>query len=260
MSAFTIQPHAGHPVGRFAGLSRLDGVAHGVTTREHPVFGQVGTDQTTADACLEAASWLGLAGAAWAHQVHGGTVRRVRTPGLVGQADALVTDVPGLLLLGRSADCPIVLVAGRRADGSAAVGFAHASWRATVAGITTAMLERLTGELGVDPTTVRAAIAPSAGPCCYEVGQEVRDAAVDALGPTADGFFHTHGEALVFDLWAANRAALLAAGVPKEHIELSGVCTICQGERFWSWRAQGEAAGRFAGMIGVEPTSGPVGL
>ena len=251
MSHFAINESGRWPLGRFPGLAAVPQVVHGVTTRNGPEFGQVGTDEATATACRAAAEELGLAGPAWAHQMHGGVVRRVRTPGMVGEADALVTDTPGLLLLGRSADCPIILVAGVRDDGSPAVGFAHASWRATVAGITSRMLTRLVEELQVNPATIRAAIAPSAGPCCYEVGDEVVDEAVGALGRGAAAFFMARGERWHFDLWAANRRALEQAGVPTAQIESSGVCTICHGERFWSWRAQGVQAGRFAGVIGI---------
>jgi len=51
---------------------------------------------------------------AWVRQVHGGVVLRVDEAGLAGEADALVSDRPGLLLRGRSADCPLVLAAGER--------------------------------------------------------------------------------------------------------------------------------------------------
>ena len=169
----------------------------------------------------------------------------------MGEADALVTDTPGLAVVGRSADCPVILAAGRRQDGTAAVGFAHASWRATVRSITASMVAKLRDELGVQPETIRAGIAPSAGPCCYEVGDEVHAEALDRLGPDADRFFHRAGERRHFDLWAANTAQLRDAGVPAAQIFGSGLCTICRGERFWSWRAQGERAGRFAGVIGV---------
>jgi len=239
------------PLGRFPGLDDLPGVVHGVTTREGPSFGTDARSGQTARAAAAAAQALGLAAVAWVKQVHGDTVLRVREPGLAGEADALVTDTPGLAILGRSADCPLVLAAGRRADGTAAVGFAHASWRSTVRGITAAMLARLRDDLGVDLATVAAGIGPSAGPCCYEVGDEVRDEALARLGDPAARFFARGGERWRFDLWTANVAQLGAAGVPAGRIWGSGVCTICQGERFWSWRLAGAAAGRFAGLIGL---------
>jgi hypothetical protein len=251
MNGFAIVPGSPWPRGQFPVLAADPVVAHAVTTRDGPDFGRVGTSTQTAHASADLAAALGLAGAAWAHQVHGGAVLSVRTPGRAGEADGLVTATPGLALVGRSADCPLVLVAGRADAGRPAVGMAHASWRSTVAGITARVIARLRDEFAVAPTSLRAAIAPSAGPCCYEVGEEVRDGARSALGPGADAFFRRDAGRLLFDLWAANTAQLTASGVPREQIEVSGVCTICQGARFWSWRMQGEQAGRFAGAIGI---------
>ena len=111
--------------------------------------------------------------------------------------------------------------------------------------------EGLCDELGVIPGTVHAGIAPSAGPCCYEVGTEVRDEALERLGSGAARWFFRVGERWHLDLWSANLAQLTAAGVPASQVWGSGTCTICQGERFWSWRIQGESAGRFAAMIGL---------
>jgi YfiH family protein len=251
MPSFAILERAPWPLGSFAALAAAEGLAHGVTTRAGPAFGRDGRSARTATAAGAAAAALGLPAVAWVHQVHGGTVLRVRGPGCAGEADGLVTDEPGLALLGRSADCPLVLVAGRRRDGSLAVGFSHASWRATVRGVTAAVIGRLRDELGVDPATVVAGIAPSAGPCCYEVGAEVREEAVDRLGEGAARFFARVGDRWHFDLWSANLAQLTAAGVPAGAVVGSGLCTICQGERFWSWRVQGESAGRFAALVGV---------
>lgn len=239
------------PLGRFPGLSELPGISHAVTSRDGPDFGTVGTTELTAQGSAALATAMGLAGAAWAHQVHGGNVLVVDRPGLSGEADALATDRPGLLLCGRSADCPLILVAGRASDGRAVVGVAHASWRSTVAGIATNLLAVLTEELGAATSSFRAAIAPSAGPCCYEVGREVRAAALAALGPGAADCFRPHGDRWIFDLWLANADQLVAAGLDPERLEISGICTICRGERFWSWRVQREQAGRFTAAIGI---------
>ncbi len=253
MDGFVIGGHAPWPLGRFATLQALDGVVHAVTTRAGPDFGPDALTPACAQAAAATAAALGLRAAAWVRQVHGATVLRATSGGLCGEADALVCDTPGLGVLGRSADCPLVLVAGRRTDGRGAVGFAHASWRSTVAGVTAAMLDRLTGELGVLPASIVAAIAPSAGACCYEVGDEVVAAAHAALGPDADTFFTAPGSngRRRFDLLAANRAQLAAAGVPTSRVADSGVCTICRGERFWSWRRERQTAGRFAAVIGL---------
>ncbi len=253
MGPFSISERDPWPLGSFTALDADSGVRHGVTTRGGPTFGTDATSQQTADAAAAAADALGLTGAAWARQVHGGTVLRAHEPGLAGDADGLITDAPGLAVLGRSADCPLVIAVGRRDDGTPAVGFAHASWRSTVRGITATMVAMLRDDLAIDPATITAGIAPSAGPCCYEVGEEVRTEALDRLGGDAARFFGRVSGRWHLDLWSANLAQLKASGVPTARVWGTDVCTICQGERFWSWRAQGDDAGRFAALIGIAP-------
>lgn len=250
MPTFALAEGAPWARGTFPPLAALPGVVHVVTTRDGPTFGGHSDDDTTMAGAHEVARALGVAAVAWPRQVHGGNVLRVEHGGHAGDADALVTRTPGLALLGRSADCPLVLLAAPCADGGGTIGFAHASWRSTVAGITAATVAAL-ADLGGDPTRAVAAIAPSAGPCCYEVGDEVRDQARTQLGAGADRFFIPRGDRWIFDLWAANTAQLVTAGIPAAAIAVSGVCTICRGERFWSWRRQGAAAGRFAAALAI---------
>jgi YfiH family protein len=174
----------GWRVGLFAPLTRLAGLAHAVTTR-HGLDARLARADRSAAAAQVAAA-LGLEGVAFCHQVHGATVLRVEAAGLAGEGDALLTDRPGLGVMGFSADCPLVLVADPAGPG---VGVAHASWRSTVQRITALLVEAMAGELGAPPERLVACICPSAGPCCYEVGGEVVQAAVEALGLGAERFF-----------------------------------------------------------------------
>lgn len=191
----------------------------------------------------------GLQDAAWAQQVHGDRVLQVTGPGTAGEADALWTDRPELGVIGRSADCPLTLLGGRRADGSLLWGFAHASWRSTMAGISAKLALALLAA-GAAPDSLTATICPSAGPCCYEVGPEVRTAALDALGDRAAGYFRPHADRWILDLWAANREQLEQEGVPAGAIRTAGICTICGGAKYPSYRREGRRAGRFAAIIG----------
>lgn len=232
-------------VGRFAAMEAI-GVAHLVTTREGPDVRQVRHD--TAAAGRQIAQALGLEDVAFLEQVHGGDVIACEQGGCAGFADGLVTTTKGLAMLGKSGDCPIVLIADRRRR---AVGFAHASWRATVAGIVPAVIRRMV-ELGCEPDELAACICPSAGPCCYEVGDEVRDAAVRGMGPHAADFFRpTPAGKDHFDLWHANADALTRAGVAPQSIHIADICTLCRNDLFPSHRREGEAAGRFVGVIGL---------
>jgi YfiH family protein len=153
-------------------------------------------------------------------QVHGGAVLRVDRPGPAGQADALVTEQVDLPLAVRTADCiPVVIHA------ESAVAVVHAGWRGLAAGVLTHALAELT-DRGDRP--IRAAIGPSIGPCCYEVGPEV----IAALGGSATTT--TRGTAGV-DLWTAAERQL--AGVEVWRADL---CTHCE-DSFHSYRASGTA-------------------
>lgn len=159
-------------------------------------------------------------------------------------ADGLITNTPGLVLLACFADCVPLLAFDpvRRA-----VGVAHAGWRGTVADMGGALVRALGEHYASDPADLRVVIGPSAGPCCYAVGDEVVTAAAPAFG---SALLHRDDQ-VFFDLWAANRAALERAGVPGAQIETAGVCTITHADRFFSHRATGGATGRFGAIIGL---------
>jgi YfiH family protein len=244
--------------GRFPVLEAM-GVAHVVTTRQGPDVQQVRQDPAAAG--REIAQVLGLGEAAFLEQVHGGDVLDCTQAGQAGCADGLVTATRGLALVGKSGDCPLILLADRHRR---AAGFAHASWRATVAGIAPAVVRRMVG-LGCDTRDLVACICPSVGPCCYEVGDEVRAAALQGIGPHAASFFrgaNRHGSSrtgvgvavqeprLHFDLWRANACALAWAGLAANAIHVAGLCTVCRNDLFPSYRREGDAAGRFAAVIG----------
>lgn len=151
----------------------------------------------------------------WANQVHGCTVVVPEGPGLAGDADALLTDDPGVALLVATADCVPVVIEGVRS-----VAVVHAGWRGMVEGVVAAGTAAMRAA-GDRP--IRAAIGPSIGPCCYEVGPEVLDALAPHQART------TWGTSSV-DLWAAATSQL-------EGIEVwrSDVCTFTD-DAYWSHR------------------------
>jgi YfiH family protein len=248
----------GWQVGRFAALEAV-GVAHFVTTRPGP-----DAQETRRDPALprrDIAQVLGLADAAFLEQVHGGDVLLCEEGGCAGCADGLVTAAEGLALVGQSDDGPLVLLAdGHRRI----VGLAHASWRATIAGVTPAVVGRMLA-LGCELRHLVACIGPSAGPCCYEVGAEVRTRAVERIGPHATSFFPLANRQpparalsdaalsaprLHFDLWRANACALARAGLAARAIHVAGICTLCRGDLFPGLRGEGKAAGRVVAAVG----------
>lgn len=105
----------------------------------------------------------------WAYvsQVHGTAVVHAATPGPLGEADAVYTTRPALPVAIATADCvPIIL------EGNGLAAVVHAGWRGASTGVLQATVARL-AESGL--SVERAAIGPSIGPCCYEVGEEVAE-------------------------------------------------------------------------------------
>lgn len=234
----------GWRVGRFAVLAELDSLVHAVTTRGGPAWSADADANTSRTAELAAA--LGLEQIATCRQVHGNTILHVETGGVAGDADGLVTNVPLCGLLGRSADCPLILTADQV---SGAVGMAHASWRGVVSRVASQLVVNMAGRFDVCLDHTIACICPSAGPCCYEVGQDVVDAAVGITRTAAEQFFQTRGGKIYFDLWSAIAADLVRAGLAPENIHVAGICTICSGDLFPSFRVEGPGAARFAAVI-----------
>jgi YfiH family protein len=192
-------------------------------------------------------------------QVHGRTVHVAR-PGLdpldvaPPDADAIVSGRAGDVLAVQVADCVPLLLADPRTGAAAAV---HAGWRGCAAGIATATVQTLAAEFGVRAIDLVAAVGPSIGACCYEVGPELLDAfrqsgATDAQ--LSRWFTRTERGSLRLDLWAVNRDQLIDAGIPPAQIHLSNLCTLTHASIFDSYRAQGPNAGRMAALIRVPST------
>lgn len=189
-------------------------------------------------------------------QVHGADVRVVRAESearalAVGEeehCDALVTNVPRVLVGVKTADCVPVLLGDTRTGACAAV---HAGWRGTLAGIVGRALERLSAEYGTRPADVRAAIGPAARGCCYEVGREVVDAFHEKFPGAGEWFTETReGHALV-DLQRANLEQLVAAGVPRGRVHTLPLCTMCRTDLFFSYRREKKLHGRTGRLLSV---------
>jgi polyphenol oxidase len=148
-------------------------------------------------------------------------------PGLP-DADGHATDRPGLVPLVFVADCLPVALAGERG-----VAMIHCGWRGMAAGIVRRGVEKVGASA--------AAIGPSIGPCCYEVGDEVRDAFARLGDGAADG--------RMLDLREVARRLLSEAGVAA--VEISDLCTSCNPELFFSHRRDKGRTGRQGGLVWV---------
>ena len=181
-------------------------------------------------------------------QVHGANVVRIRpgmTPSEVAalEADALVTDVEGVVLAVGTADCVPILIG----DGRGRIAAVHAGWRGTVANIVGVAVRALV-ELGARADQLRAALGPSICNRCFEVGPEVADQFRPLVGSVDDGGTKPH-----VDLRLANIVLLARSGV--RTIDAASPCTMCEPERFFSYRRDGAKIGQQLSFIAAEASS-----
>lgn len=171
--------------------------------------------------------------------------------------DGVVTNVPGIVLSAFFADCvPIYIVDPVHK----AIGLAHSGWRGTVASMGQALISRMAEAYGTRPEECVAAIGPSICRECYEVSEDVADAFTQVFGlPIADNMEEAEKKQLILyrkrnrkyqlDLWRANELVLLDAGVPKEQIAVTNICTCCNKELLFSHRATNGERGNLGAFL-----------
>ena len=241
------------PWGAALRCRQLDGLApHLFTTRQLSLASAAGYQ--------ELARALGVEHVVTLTQVHGSAVTIVRRgappPSSGPEADILVSDSPDVAIAVRAADCVPLLMADRATGAVAAV---HAGWRGTAARAAVSALNAMEREFGTRPQDVIAAIGPSIGPCCYQVGSDLVDAFAVAGHERylIDRWFSTpppprgsrERPQLSLNVAGANGDQLILAGVPPNQIYNAGLCTAMHLDVLTSYRAEKEKAGRIAAVI-----------
>ena len=171
--------------------------------------------------------------------------------------DGLITDEPGLLLMTSHADCtPLFFVD----PGHRAIGLSHSGWKGTLAGIGQATVRAMHEAFGTDPADIIAAVGPCACGHCYEVGPEVAEAFTAKYGPAHVGdpegedvflYPRDNGKYLL-DQKAANVYIMKLAGICRERITVSGLCTMEEERLFYSHRRMGECRGNLGAFLMLE--------
>jgi YfiH family protein len=192
--------------------------------------------------CLEAPELV------FARQVHSRRVlviderpRRNRPPehAALLEGDAMVTNQPGRYLVVQVADCQPILMYNPRCRVVACV---HAGWRGSVANIIGRTLKAMGLRFGCLAKDTYAGVGPSLGPCCAEF--------INYRQEIPQSLWNYRCDSTHFDFWAMSRDQLVAGGVPENQIQLSGCCTKCNTERFFSYRGE-KTTGRFPAVIGL---------
>ena len=162
--------------------------------------------------------------------------------------DGLSTAEPGVTLVTFYADCtPLFFYDPVRR----VCALAHAGWRGTVQRIGAKMTAHMQAQYGCQSEDILAAVGPAAGPCCYEVSDDVALRLMRAGGGLDCLQFNARTGRLHADLWRTNERILLGAGILPEHITVCGECTVCGERLYYSHRRQGAARGSLAAMIAL---------
>ena len=189
------------------------------------------------------------------------------------RGDALMTDLPGILLGIGTADCiPVLLFDPRRR----AIAAFHAGWRGTLARIVERGVGTMRRQYGSDPVDVLAAIGPGIGPESYAVSEDLRHQFESQFRYAGELFRDVYdsdpirekypllfltarapghspiGPQLHLDLPEANRRQLLDAGLPAANIHVFPNDTAAETGRFFSHRAEHGFTGRMLSVIGLE--------
>jgi polyphenol oxidase len=185
------------------------------------------------------------------------------------RGDASLTNTPGLLLGVQTADCVPILLVDPKKHVVAAV---HAGWRGTLARIAQKTIGRMQLEFACKPADLLAALGPSIGPCCYEVGVELVTKFTAQFADAHDYFDEPRTgdepnpiqwlnmappghqpppKNVHLDLRKANRSQLIASGLRPNNIYSTDLCTACRTDLFFSYRREGPLSGRLMSVVGI---------
>jgi YfiH family protein len=153
--------------------------------------------------------------------------------------DAIITDIPGKMLAIQVADCQSVLLYD---PGQKVVAAVHSGWRGSLQNIIGKTIQSMEIHFDCIPENIIAGIGPSLGPCCSEF-VHYRKEIPKSLWKYQKNENH-------FDFWEISRDQLIDAGVHTGNVHVSGLCTKCREDLFFSYRKQ-KNTGRFAGVIGI---------
>lgn len=165
--------------------------------------------------------------------------------------DGLLTDEPGVYLATFFADCvPLYFVDTKRK----AIALAHSGWRGTVARMGRCVVEKMREAYGTDPADLVAAVGPSICQECYEVSEDVAEAFAEAFakpGQEREILLAKGDGKYQLDLWRANEIVLTEAGIPRNQIQVTDLCT-CHNDRYlFSHRASHGQRGNLGAFLGL---------
>lgn len=164
------------------------------------------------------------------------------------EGDGLVTGRKGIVLSMYSADCPVLFLFD---PVKRVVGLGHAGWRGTVKGIGLELVKAMNNFYQCREENILAGISPAIGSCCYEVGEEVIQGTARILDNDFSCCEEKTGGKWMLDLKEVNSRVLEKAGIQKNNIAVSKLCTFCNSSLFYSYRRSGGSTGRMMSVISL---------
>lgn len=163
--------------------------------------------------------------------------------------DALITNEKDIVLVTFYADCVSIFIVD---PVNKAIGIAHSGWRGTVKEIGAKTIREMNKEYGSKASDLIVGIGPSIEKCCFQVGKEVVETFKKDL-PFSEKYIFDDSEKDKYkiDLQGIIKQTIINNGVLEKNIELSGLCTMCNNNTFFSHRVMGNERGSLAGIISI---------
>ncbi len=242
--------------------TRIGGVSEGIFSSMNLSFSRGDDEASVRENFKRMAEAIGVEpnSLVSAAQTHTTNVRKVtaedKGKGIVypldyQDVDGLITNEPGICLTTFYADCvPLFFIDPVHK----AIGLSHSGWRGTVGKMGQETLRRMKEEYGTDAKDVIAAVGPSICQDCYEVSEDVIEKFKEAFDEIYWGelFYQKENNKYQLNLWKANEIILLEAGVPKENIAVTNVCTNCNSDVLFSHRATKGQRGSLAAFMALK--------
>jgi polyphenol oxidase len=186
-------------------------------------------------------------------QVHSDLVKKIETPKDIANTedkfDALVSNLPNILVGVKTADCVPVLIGDKKTKSFAAI---HAGWRGTVESIVIKAIEKMRENYGSNSEDLICAIGPAAGCENYEIGADVIETFSENFPNNSKHLFTpTRENHALIDLHTANKEQLVRAGVLEENISIAPFCTMQRTDLFFSYRVEKKKYGKTGRLMSV---------
>lgn len=263
--SFLRNPGRNGMIGQFSSFQKLEWLRHGFTTKSfhdgtewnvHPRQADLKALEKARGALAQEMD-LSPASLVLSQQVHADRIQLVPSnrnhtavlPVEYLETDGLITKEPNVGLVTFYADCvPLFFVDLKNKT----IGLSHAGWKGTLLEIGVKTIAEMKNHFQSDPRDLLFGVGPSIGPCCFEVGLDVAQTMLH-VHPWWDAFMReTNNHKVLVDLWKIHKEQFLRAGGLEENCTLAQECTKCLNDTYYSYRRDGEKAGRMAAFLSIK--------